>query len=386
MVSGDAGGSPDVLAWRLDADAAAHGWDVVLQGGLGTGESLDLLSRDGRQLTGTGIDVAGEAHLYDLHLAAGTYLLRVLGGAGTGPQPYVIRTFVSDVAGADPEPNDDPFDATPISPGVLQRGRLARANDVDQYLLTRRRDAVGSPAGRPAHLACGTGSTGLPLRDGRGGGGGAAEMLPDRRGGPRSRDGGATGGSALGGLLLPPGRYLIAVSGEASPPFGYALRVDATSAPAPDFETEPDDTPATAVPMAPTTVMHGVAASGDPDVFQVVTTGAAQAWTVQAAGSQLDGLTWLDTGGTPIAFGEVSADRTVAVLADAFLPAGVHLFRVTSDGGVLHAVAHAAGATGPRRRARAEQRQHPRPAHPARPASSPAGCPDGAMSTSTASR
>ena len=332
-MSGDVGGSPDVIAWKLGSDAATHGWDVVLQGGLGTGESLDLESSDGLRLTGTGIDLSGEAHLYDLHLAAGTYLLRVLGGAGTGPQPYVVRSFIIDTPGSDPEPNDDAIDATPISAGVLQRGRLARAADVDQYLLqvddrlsARLLDIRFIARSGPARRVCISGVDATAAM-------GQLKCFQSAAAAAGSSPGASPGGSALEGLLLQPGSYLITVTGEASPSDTYALRVDATSSPAPDFETEPDDTPATAVRMAPTTVMRGLALSGDPDVFRVVTTGDPQAWTVQVTGSQLDGLAWLDGDGNPMALGEVSTDRSTAVLADAFLPAGEHLFQVTSDGG-----------------------------------------------------
>ena len=48
--SGDLSGSTDYLAWKLDADAATHRWDVILQGGLGTLEYLDLLTGDGGRL------------------------------------------------------------------------------------------------------------------------------------------------------------------------------------------------------------------------------------------------------------------------------------------------------------------------------------------------
>ena len=146
-------------------------------------------------------------------------------------------------------------------------------------------------------------------------------------------EGGAPQGGALQDLSLQPGSYLITVTGEASLLDSYTLRIDSTSSPAPDFETEPNDTPATAVPMAPTTAMRGAALSGDPDVFRVVTAGDAQAWTVQVTGAQLDGLAWLADNGIPIAVGEVVTDRSMAVLSDAFLPAGDHLFQVTSDGG-----------------------------------------------------
>ncbi len=49
-------------------------------------------------------------------------------------------------------------------------------------------------------------------------------------------------GDALANLFLPVGDYRLEIRGDPDPANYYVLRVDRTSAPAPDFETEPNDT------------------------------------------------------------------------------------------------------------------------------------------------
>ncbi len=50
-------------------------------------------------------------------------------------------------------------------------------------------------------------------------------------------------GVSLSGLHLPPGPITLEVSGDPSSTATYLLRIDATTAPAVDFESEPNDTP-----------------------------------------------------------------------------------------------------------------------------------------------
>ncbi len=328
--SGDLGGSPDYLAWKLDAEAATHRWDLVLQGDLGTGEQLELLTKDGGQLiTSVGIDAAGLAHLYDLQLASGTYVMAVQ-GPPTGPLPYIVTASISDVTGSDAEPNDDPSDAVPAALSTVMTGRLARSNDVDQFALTL--NAAQSQYLLDFKLIWHQGPDRRLCVSSVNDQGSATELKCS--GNPQSLGSGSGGaGATVTGLYLRPGNYAISVTGQPDPAAIYDLRVDTTSRPAADFETEPNDTPATAVSMAPTMVMRGRAIAGDVDVYRVVVTGQAQTWTVHLAGPQLDNLVWIDSSGAPLAAGEVSDDRSEATLEDAYLSDGDQLFQVTSDGG-----------------------------------------------------
>jgi hypothetical protein len=328
-VSGDAAGSDDVFAWTLDAEAATHRWQAQLQVGLGTGEQVWLLGKDGSLLTSTAADANGLGTLYDLQLPAGRYLFRVLGDTRPGPHPYVLSTTATDVPGSDPEPNDDPGTAAPATVGQLVNGRLARAGDVDQFALTL-----------DANQAQDLLDVRLLWRDG-----------PDRRicissldanlsatqlkcsVDPQHVSGRPGGATFIDGLFLRAGAYVVTVTGDRDPSAIYALRVDGTSPPAPDFETEPNDTPDTATPMTPSTVMRGRATHGDVDVYRVTVTGNSQVWTAQLAGSQLDALTWIDISGLTLSNGDVSDDRSSAVLEDVYMPPGDYLFQVASDGG-----------------------------------------------------
>ena len=103
----------DDFTWKIDADAATHSWDVILQGGLGTGGLDQLLSKDGGSLTSTGIDPTGMAHLYDLQLAAGTYVIGVVGDGHAGPQPYILQTRSAMWPGATPSRTTIPPERRP---------------------------------------------------------------------------------------------------------------------------------------------------------------------------------------------------------------------------------------------------------------------------------
>ncbi|MEZ4596862.1 MAG: hypothetical protein R3C32_08470 [Chloroflexota bacterium] len=329
-VSGDSAGTLDDYAWRLDADAAAHAWDVVLRAGLGTHGQVQLLDEGGGFLTSEGVDATGVARIYDLRLPAGTYVLDVVGDDHAGPQPYVLSTVMSDVAGSDPEPDDDPRAAVPISVGALSTGRLARGGDVDQYLLSL--DGTQSQYLLDVRLLWQQGPDRRVCVSSLDKAFGATQLQCSSN--PRhASDGTGRGGVALGDLYLRQGDYLLTVTGDPDPQSFYSLRLETTTRPTSDFETEPDDQPSTAMSMAPTTVMRGWATAGDTDVYRVVVTGDPQVWTVRVAGSSLDGLSWIDPLEGTLSVGDVSPDRSEATLADAYLPPGEHLFRVTSDGG-----------------------------------------------------
>ena len=234
------------------------------------------------------------------------------------------------MTGSDAEPNDDPSDAVPATPGALITGRLARTNDVDEFALQM--DAVESQYLLDFKLLWRQGPDRRLCVSSVDDHGNVTELKCS--GTSQSLGSGSSGaGATVTGLYLRPGSYVISITGQPDPAAIYHLRVDTTSRPAPDFETEPNDLPATAVSMTPTVVMRGRAMAGDVDVYRVVVTGEAQTWTVHLAGHLLDGLTWIDQSGALLATGEVSADRSESTLADAYLPDGTQLFQVTSEGG-----------------------------------------------------
>ena len=71
----------------------------------------------------------------------------------------------------------------------------------------------------------------------------------------------------------------------------------------------------------------------DADFFRAVTTGEPQLWRLEADGTAIKDLDWVQLDGAPLAAGDVSADETHAVLRDLALDPGRHWFSIRSTGG-----------------------------------------------------
>lgn len=303
--------SYDFYAWTVSEADAQHGWELSLVGALGSAISLYLDDAQGLTLASVLSDASGRVTLRDLRLAAGTYILQPYGP----PTLYVMAARPSDVA-SDPEPNNDAATATPITVGAVAIGRLTES-DRDMYRFTV--DAALAASLLDIRLL-------WPSAVNR------SLCLVDTAGNDLACTQG-TGGNALRNLLLAPGDYDIVVSGDTALDDFYRLRVDPTSAPRPDFETEPNGTPDTATPFTAGTTMRGRLDGVEYDVFRVHVDGVPQLWEVDATGTQLDGLAWLEADGTSLGTADVSTDHTSASLTDMFLVPGDHWFRVTGQGG-----------------------------------------------------
>ncbi len=320
-VSGDGGASTDVYAWTVGPADAMHGWDLDVQGGLGSPGTLALEGPDGQTLSQDPTDGTGRAHLYDIHLAAGRYLLQV-SGYGAGPHPYILSSVITDLTGVDPEPNDDPAEALPITPGAMVTGRLARAQDIDQYALTV--DAGLASSLLDVRLIWRSGPTRQVCVSSVDATSAAKQLQCSYS---------ATDASTaeLPDLLLPAGRYLLTVLGTASPSDRYHLLLDQTSAPAPDFETEPNDLAWMATSFDASTTMRGRTAAGDDDFYRVRVTGPPQLWRADVTGSGLSLWLTRSDGGT-LATGAPSQDGTTTTLTDLYLIPGEHWFRIQGEG------------------------------------------------------
>lgn len=316
--SGDLAGSDDHIRWTPDPADPEALWALALRVPLGASVRMTLTTSDGlgwRTVT----TVDGSAVLRDLGADPDGYDI-TLSHIDDAPLPWVLSAALEPTGGpvADPEPNDQGTKALVIDPAhPVVRGRLASDGDVDVWrltideaLATRQLDIRLLSPDAPARQLCLTDTAELSL-----------QCRTD------------VGGVALSNLLLPVGEYLLRVTGDADPDAGYLLRVDTTSAPVADYETEPNDTPATATRFDAGLVMRGRSTDGDADVYRLTVGGEPQLWQVEARGPDLSTLLWVDGAGYTLGTGIVADDRASATLHDLYLVPGEHRIWVAGEGG-----------------------------------------------------
>ena len=133
-LSGDLAGSDDVVTWTVPEDQPADGWRLDAQGVVGNGPRLALRDDTGRTVAATISDELGSASLRDLRLPSGPLQIWVSGGPLEGASPYRLAAR-GDVGPGDPEPDDDPDRAAPLTLGAPTHGRLTGPTDVDVFRL-----------------------------------------------------------------------------------------------------------------------------------------------------------------------------------------------------------------------------------------------------------
>jgi len=312
-LTGDSQGSDDFYDWTPPSGTPR--WHLDLQGPVGTSSVLVVRNRSGAELARTFTGDSGHAELHDLVFSARDVILDVSGTSAS--QAYVLTATPETYQGGDPEPNNDAATAVQLDPSNLSAvGRLSQAGDRDDYTLTVDDHLASVLLDIKLIWQAGPGRQ-LCLFDSTG-----AQLLC------RSQD----GGDVLGNLFLTVGNYTIEVRGDPSPSDAYLLRVDPTSAPAADFETEPNDQPITASPWTAGVVMHGRATQSDIDVYRVTVSGAPQLWQLDAKGTEIDGVSWLTRDGTLLETGLVASGGGSATLEDMYLVPGDHWIQVNALG------------------------------------------------------
>ena len=250
----------------------------------------------------------------DLKLPAGEHILNVYPSSSVS-MPYSLVASVGDLGTADPEPNSAVAQAVALDPAKpVVRGRLAAGDSHDWYSLVVD-DTLGASLA-DIRLVWRDGPTRqLCLADA------AGNTLQCRTG---------EKGVSLSGLRLPPGVVTLDVSGDPSADSTYLLRIDTTTAPAADFETEPNDDARTASVVVDQAI-RGVFTEQDYDFYRVTTTGEPQLWQVDATGSGISALRWVQADGTELGTGDITDGH--ALLTDLYLIPGNHWLRVDGSNG-----------------------------------------------------
>jgi hypothetical protein len=308
----------DTFVWTLSERDAESGWEIHAQVALGRSISLTVIGEDGQHYAIALSDASGEIDLYDMVLAPGRYYLALAPFFPTSV-PYALSANPADRPLTDLEPNDHPQVANSIDlASPIVEGRLAANGDVDTYRLEVDDTLAGSLfdlrlIARSVHarrLCLVSLETGAELQ--------CKE---------------AVGGAALANVLLRRGHYLIRVSGTTDPADRYVLRLDVTSAPTPEFETEPNDTELLAAALDPATPIRGYFDGIDTDAYRFEVEGEPQLWEVIVTGTNIGELDYSRRDGTELATGYATADRSSWLMSDLYLTPGDHWIRVSGADG-----------------------------------------------------
>jgi hypothetical protein len=313
-VSGDLAGSEDWFAWTLTEADAGQRWQLTAQGVIAEGVHIYVYPAEGGEaLTRTVAGQTGRAALYDLGLDAGTYLIRVQPDAA-GETDYALEAVSLGERALDleEEPNQDRSTAYRIAPGQSLTGRLAGPEDVDVYRMTidtelaaRRLDVTLSTASGATRRLC--------LIDP------ADEELQCRE---------TEGSPALLDLTLAPGDYGLSVGGSPDLNSDYALRFVVGDDAALGHEAEPNDNPASASLMGEQLAVLGRTAGSETDVFRFTVEGAPQLWRVQALGTGLSSLSYLNAAGDEEQERSAEDGARLVRMSNLFLLPGEHWIAV----------------------------------------------------------
>jgi Mg-chelatase subunit ChlD len=308
-------GGPDLYRWTIDAAAAARRQRIDLR--VVPGDALDIRLRDaaGTELARASTGRDGLGHIHDLALGEGDYHIEVSTGSG-GAHGYQLATVVDDDPLADGEPNYVAERALPIGIGETLSGRLAGDRDIDRYAFEVPQTLVASQW----DIALDVGSG----HDRR-----LCLVGPDQRE-IQCRQG--TGDLDLSNLALVGGAHRIVIEGQEDLDDHYRLSLREIGPRSPEREVEPNDSPGMASIFDPRVTMHGRSANGDPDQYLVTTTGEPQLWRLEATGSAIRSLRWLEPDGEVLGTGDIAADGSRASLWDMYLIPGRHWIAVQAEG------------------------------------------------------
>lgn len=311
-LAGEATAAPDVLALDMTGAAARKLYRLTLAIPPGGMADLALAGPDGGVIYQTRT-YAPALVLPDLGFDPGAYTLAVT--APGGPLPYLLSLDPTGprVPGREVEPNDTAAGAQTLTPGRPASGRIAVTGDVDDWRLevtAAQQAALFAIAlkSRAERTLCLTDTAGTELQCRRG-------VSP-----------------ALSDLGLKAGAYLVTVAGLPSEDDAYALTARLAGPRRPGVEVEPNDTAALAGPLAEGVPVAGRLEGEDVDWYALHVEGAAQLWTVAAAGPGVARVVVSDFTGAVLGSGE-GAGAAGAEARDVFLLPGDYAVTVSGAGG-----------------------------------------------------
>ena len=299
-LSGDLQVSNDHYRWTITPEDAAAPLRVEAQAAISAPLTLELFTAAGELLTSAPAGADGVATIHDLSVAPGDYDIALSPGSGQA-QPYILVASVVTGAGVDPEPNDTPERAMPLDPVSLTAGgRLTADTDVDLYSL----ELDAAMAGSRVDL-------GLSWSDGA-----TRQLCLQTETGTNIACHREAGGASIVGLLLPPARYLLAVTGTAGLEDRYELSVTAGEPLPPPADSEPNDDPTTASPVQSAFAASGdLVASLDHLRWTIGPADAEHLWRLDASTSLGGQLTvdLLDSTGASVASAYAGPEGTAAI-------------------------------------------------------------------------
>jgi len=297
---------------EVKPDEAGRIRHLAAQVPVGREASLELQDEAGEVLDEFRADRQGKMNAPALALEPGRYFLRLTSEPGT------LRVVRSEPGGKrsegqEAEPNDKWQHATRVDLSEPVTGRFQARRDVDHFSFSIDAATADRSLAVEARLAKAGQTLEACLLDGNGG------TMQCREG---------KGAVLLGGLVLAPGRYVLAL--DKGPADGeYTVALETGGPPRPGYEAEPNDALDLATAFPAKRRIRGLLDPGDQDFYRLVVTEEPKLWRFQAIGQGIQEVAYYDGAGTRVQRIRTKGNQRRVRLDNLYLLPGTHYVSVS---------------------------------------------------------
>ncbi|MFN8440113.1 MAG: VWA domain-containing protein [Caldilineaceae bacterium] len=317
FTAGDLQGSDDYFAWNLSDNDATQRWRITAQLPLGEDGYLYLLNGDGNQITYQGIAPNGSFELNSLGLTAGDYRIELTSGRDhSTPYWLAIQPDGERSPTHEEEGNDNLQQAWPIDPAQPMDGvATAGHSDTDFFKLSVDAD-FSAKQWQVSTVTSEEATYELCLLDAQG------NALQCREG----------DAPILTDLTLAVGDYYLTFRSKDYIGADYTIQFEETGEAVLEVESEPNDDVHHASLMGSENAIQGRFVGSEDDYYRFSVSGAPQLWRIQASGSGLQVLSYLEIDGNELSRIDGSQASRMR-LDDLYLLPGDHYLRLHGEEG-----------------------------------------------------
>jgi len=300
--------------FQIEPEQAEQIWDLTAQVPVGRDANLTLEDESGQVLKEVKADREGHMVMPALTLAPGEYFLRLAADSHT------LRTVRFETAGIwaegqEAEPNDTWDQANRVNLGSPLSGRLNSRSDADYFSFALDAEAI-------EHRLVLEIKTKKPNQK-------LQSCLLDSRG-ERMQCRSGKGTVRHAGLVLDPGRYILAVDKDRKNT-DYTITLDAEGPLEPGSEGEPNDNLALATGFPAKRRIRGRLGADDQDFFRIMVNVEPQLRRFQAIGEGIREVAYYDGAGKRVQRIRTKGNQRRVRLDNVYLLPGTHYLSVTGN-------------------------------------------------------